>query len=130
MSNETPKPGHFCWNELATNDVAGAKEFYGSLFGWETHDIDMGDMTYTMVKKDDKDIAGIMQLPKEVQGKVPPHWMSYVTVEDVDAMLTKAQELGAKVTVPVMQAGDYGRLAVIEDPTGAHIAFWQQLKSC
>lgn len=128
MSNNTPKTGEFCWNELITQDTAAAKEFYGSLFGWEIHDIDMGDVTYTMFKSGDKEIGGMLQTP---QGQnIPPHWMSYINVEDLDAATEKATSLGATVMVPAKNVGDFGRFSVIVDPTGAHIALWQMLKSC
>lgn len=53
-----PKVGEFCWNELATANVKTAKDFYGKVFGWEFSDHDMGDMTYTMIKCNDKKLWG------------------------------------------------------------------------
>jgi predicted enzyme related to lactoylglutathione lyase len=35
-------PGTFCWVGLATADVAAAKAFYRSLFGWEAEDLEAG----------------------------------------------------------------------------------------
>lgn len=129
MSN-TKKPGEFCWNELMTTNVQKAKEFYGSLLGWKCTDFDMGDQTYTMVKMGEQDIGGVMAIPKDKQGQIPPHWMSYILVEDLDKTVKNAESLGGKVTVPATNVSDFGRFAVIQDPTGAHIAFWQSLKSC
>lgn len=128
MSNPKPTQGQFCWNELATNDTTKAKEFYGSLFGWESHEVDMGENTYVMLKKDDSDIGGMMQIPSEQEGQIPPHWMSYVYVDDIEASASKAQSLGAEIKVPVTQAGDFGRLCVLQDPTGAQFALWQMLE--
>ena len=130
MSENQFKYGEFCWNELMTPNPAKAKEFYGSLLGWKTEDVEVNDITYTLIRTGDKEIGGMMQTPKEKQEHVPPHWMSYIYVKSVEETLAKATSLGATVVYPETQAGDYGRFAVIQDPTGAHIAFWQQLKNC
>ncbi len=71
-----------------------------------------------------------MQMPAEKKEQIPPHWMSYVSVVDVTGSLKKAQSLGATVLVPVTPVSDYGQFAVIQDPQGASIALWQNLKSC
>jgi predicted enzyme related to lactoylglutathione lyase len=126
----TPEFGKFCWNELLTNDPKKAKEFYGALLGWKAHDMDVGDMVYTLFKTADKDICGMMQIPKGEEKDIPVHWMSYIQVESIDKSVKKAEELGATITVPGTDVGDFGRFAVIMDPTGAHVAFWQSLKSC
>lgn len=127
MSNQIPEVGTFCWNELMTSDAGAAKEFYGSLFGWEVNEMDMGPAgTYTMFKQGDTDIGGMMQIPADQAQMIPPHWMSYIAVSDLDAMVEKAKSLGANV-LQTLDVGDFGRLAVIEDPTGAHFSFWQSL---
>lgn len=120
------KIGEFCWNELATPNVHAAKDFYGKVFGWDFVDHEMGDMTYTMVRKNDKDIAGIWAIPKEAH--IPPHWMAYILVENTAEALAKAHKLGATIVKPVTPAGDFGLFAIITDPTGAHVALWQPLK--
>jgi uncharacterized protein len=126
MSDKILKHGEFCWNELMTGDTSKAASFYTSLFGWQANEMDMGDATYTMFKSGDADIAGMLKIPQGQEGTIPPHWMSYIAVDDVDATLAQAQELGASVAVPVTPVGDFGRFAVVADPTGAHIAFWQK----
>lgn len=125
---DAPKIGEFCWNELATPNVKAAKDFYGKVLGWEFTDHDMGDMTYTMIKRGAKEFGGIWQIPNDQKNEIPPHWMGYILVDDVESTLTKAKNEGATVKMPVTPAGDFGRFAIIVDPTGAHIAFWQSLK--
>ena len=127
MSNgDMPQVGEFCWNELMTPDTQKAKEFYTALFGWKVQE--MEDMNYTIFMAGEKGVGGMMATPKEKVGQVPPHWMSYICVEDVDKTLAKAKSLGATEKVPVTEVKDMGRLAIIMDPTGAHIAFWQSMK--
>lgn len=128
--NKDIKPGEFCWNELITNDVSKCKDFYSALFGWETQDHDFGHMTYTTVKVGDRDVGGMMQIPKNPEQSTPSHWLSYILVEDLDEMVNKAKNLGAIIKQDSMPVGDFGRLAILQDPTGAHIALWQPLKPC
>lgn len=123
-----PKAGEICWNELCTPDVKAAKEFYGKVFGWEFTDHDIGDSTYSMVKQHDKTFAGIWAIPKDKQKEIPPHWMAYILVENVEQALEKAKKAGATIVKPVTKAGDMGLFGVITDPTGAHIALWQPLR--
>lgn len=126
MSNTTQiQAGEFCWNELMTPDTKKAQDFYTALLGWTTQDHAMGDMTYTIFMSGDKGVGGMMQTPKDQAHQIPPHWMSYICVEDVEKTLEKAKNLGATVKVPVTNVPDMGRFIVMQDPTGAHIAFWQ-----
>lgn len=124
----TPKMGEFVWNELATTNVQGAKDFYGKVFGWEFVDKKMEDMTYTMIKKDNKEFGGIWAIPAVQQSQIPPHWLAYILVENVEQSLEKARQNGATVVKPVQKAGDMGYFAIIKDPAGAHVALWQSLK--
>ncbi len=107
-----------------TNDTAKDKEFYGYLLGWQSHDFDMGDVVYTIFKTDDKDLGGMLQTPVNQEEVIPPHWLSYVAVDDVEAMADKAPKLGADLKVPVRTIPNTGKFVVLMDPTGAHIALW------
>jgi predicted enzyme related to lactoylglutathione lyase len=51
--------------------------------------------------------------------------MSYVRVEDADATVAKARQVGGVVHVEPMSVLDYGRMAVLADPTGAVFGIWQ-----
>jgi len=109
--------GAFSWCELMTTDVAQAVAFYTKLFGWETEDMSMPGMTYTVVKAGGKAIGGIAGIPPEAKD-CPPHWGVYVTVDDVDATAKTAEQLGGKLLVPPMDIPTVGRFCVIQDPLG------------
>lgn len=126
--NTDPKPNEFCWTELATADVKGAKDFYGKTFGWTFSDHKMGDYTYTMIKVNGKEYGGIWPIPKDQQKNIPPHWINYILVENLEKEVEKVKKNGAAIVKPITQAGDLGRFAILQDPTGAHIALWQPLK--
>lgn len=127
---ENPQFGEICWNELATPNTKAAKDFYGKVFGWQFADHDMGDMSYTMIKMNGKDFGGMWSIPKDQTKEIPPHWMAYILVDNLDTSLEKARNSGAAVVRPATNVSDFGRFAIITDPTGAHIALWQSLKEC
>ena len=112
--------GAFSWCELVTPDVAAAKAFYTKLFGWDTEDMSMPGMTYTVVKAGGKGIGGIMPIPRDAKGMLPM-WGAYVTVDDVDSTARNAEKLGAKILMPPTDIPTVGRFCVIQDPQGAVI---------
>lgn len=117
--------GLFCWVDLTTTDQEGAKAFYSGLFGWEADDIPtpMGPM-YTMFRIQGKNVAGGGPMPPDMQG-MPPYWMSYVSHSDVDSVVEKVVAAGGAVPMPAMDVMEEGRMALIQDPTGAMVGVWQ-----
>lgn len=126
---ETPEfaPGTFCWVELATTDGEAAKKFYTELFGWTYVDSPAGpDLIYTMLKLDGKDVGALYQMTGEMKAQAsPPNWLSYASVASADECATKAGDLGATVLKGPFDVMDVGRMAVVQDPTGAVFAVWQ-----
>jgi hypothetical protein len=128
MSENTsppPTPGIFGWNELITSDVEGAKKFYGALFGWESETKTMAPgWDYTMFKKGETVIGGMFGITPDM-GPMPPHWLSYVFSDDIEADLAKARAAGGKIIKEAMEVPNTGTLAVIQDPQGAVFALWK-----
>ncbi len=120
-------PGNFCWAEIGTTNVAKAKRFYTELFNWETQDVPAGDIgTYTLMQMNGRDVCGLYELNAEQRELgIPPHWLSYVSVESADAATQKAKQLGAAVALEPMDIMGIGRMSLMQDPTGAHFAIWQ-----
>jgi uncharacterized protein len=116
-------PGTFSWTDLATTDTDAAKRFYTALFGWDFDDQPIpGDGgVYTMLRRDGKDVAALFQ----AQEGMPTAWSSYVTVESADAAATKAADLGGTPMGEAFDVMDAGRMAVIQDPTGAAVSVWE-----
>jgi predicted enzyme related to lactoylglutathione lyase len=121
MADEMPKKGTFCWNELATTDPDKAKKFYTELLGWTTEDMPMPTGTYTMFKSGKTSTGGLFKITPEM-GKVNPHWMGYIMIEDADEAAKKVEKLGGKVIVPPMDIPNVGRMVTILDPTGAAVS--------
>lgn len=111
-------PNSACWSELGTGDTQRAAEFYTNVFGWTTEPF--GD-TYTLFKNDGAGIGGTYKLMPEM-GPVPPHWLVYFAVDDCDAAVQKATELGAHVMKPAEEIPGVGRFAILVDPQGAAFA--------
>lgn len=123
-------PGSFCWIELGTTDQNGAKKFYTSLFGWGVNDMPMGPSDfYTMFTLEGRNVgAGYTMRPDQTAQGVPPHWMLYIAVDSADDAANKAASAGGTVLAPPFDVFDVGRMAVVQDPTGAVFSVWQAMK--
>lgn len=119
--SEVSKPGEFCWNELMTRDDEAATKFYTELLGWSSKTEDMGSGQYTVFSAGEKMVGGMMAMDESF-GDLHPHWMSYITVEDVDESVKQVEALGGKVCHPPTDIPNVGRFSVITDPTGAAIS--------
>jgi predicted enzyme related to lactoylglutathione lyase len=122
MSDRTSyRPGTFSWVDLTTRDAGAAKSFYTDLFGWEYDDQPMGDGSfYSMATKDGKVVGALFASDEQ-----PPHWNSYVTVASADDAATQAKDLGGTVVAGPFDVFDSGRMAVVQDPTGAFLSVWE-----
>ncbi len=120
-------PGAFCWVDLATTDATAAKNFYTELFGWNATDAPNSAFgTYTMLEKEGKKVCGLYQMNAEMQQQGhPPHWLSYVSVENVDESAEKVRALGGLVLQAPFDVMESGRMSLIQDPTGAIVGLWQ-----
>jgi uncharacterized protein len=121
------EPGSFSWVELGTTDPEGAKKFYTSLFGWSHVDTPAGpDMLYTRLQLRGRDVAALygQSVEQRAQG-IPPNWMSYVTVASADGSAGRAKELGGTVVMAPFDVFNYGRMAILQDPTGAMLSVWE-----
>ena len=131
MANiDSHTPGSFCWIELATTDQKAAKAFYTSLFGWTVNEMQMGpDEVYTIFQVNGRDAAAGYTMNAEMRSHgVPPHWGIYVAVTSADDAAAKATAAGGKVVAPPFDVADFGRMAVLQDPTGATFNVWEAKK--
>jgi predicted enzyme related to lactoylglutathione lyase len=120
--------GQFAWVDLTAHNMAAARDFYCSLFGWTSVDTDThGGPSYAQFELDGHSVAGLGQMRSETRDSgVPPMWNSYVYVDDAHAVAQKAVELGGKITMPVMKVLEAGWLAFVRDPTGGRVGIWQK----
>jgi uncharacterized protein len=134
------EPGSLNFNGLNTRDAAGARSFYGQVFGWQTLPLGGGAEMWTLpgygdhLEQGDPElrkrmaetgapagfedvVASISPIPDD-QPDVPAHWSVTFAVDDADAIAAKAAELGGKVIVPPFDA-PWVRMTVLADPQGA-----------
>jgi predicted enzyme related to lactoylglutathione lyase len=127
-----PQQGEFVWTEIASNDANKTQAFYEAVFGWS---FKSGDAASGMDYREfstggDRPVGGLYQINPEWFGgnPPPPHFMTYVAVDDVDQNATLAEELGGTV-LKKLDVPNVGRMAIIKDPTGAMIATFRMKNS-
>lgn len=119
--------GVFSWVDLGTTDPEVAKAFYSGLFGWSFLDLPTDSGTiYSMGQLEGYNVAGLGPLDPNMQAQgIPPFWSAYVKHDDADAVAARASAAGGTVMLPPMDVMDSGRMAIIQDPTGAAVGVWQ-----
>jgi predicted enzyme related to lactoylglutathione lyase len=115
--------GAFHWNELMTRDPEKAKQFYSATIGWTFEAMPMPNGTYWVAKMGGAPVAGIFPMSGPDFADVPENWIPYLAVDDVDARLKKATAAGAKVMRAPFEVPDVGRIAIIQQPGGAVLAW-------
>jgi len=121
--------GRFVWYELMTTDVETAKAFYTNVLGWRTREGSMPGLTYGLFTVENAPIAGLMNLPEDAGRKgVPPHWLGYVGVDDVDAAVDRIKQRGGAVHIPPTDVANIRRFSVVSDPQTATLALVKGLK--
>lgn len=127
-AHDLSKPGEFAWHELYTSDKDAALGFYNAIAGWEKlGQLDMGPMgVYVLWGREGTQLGGMMNLPpgmKTPDGRdVPPSWMYYTVVADLDAAIERAKARGAKVLNGPMPVPGGQRVVMLMDPQGAAFA--------
>ncbi len=117
----------FCWYELMTSDLTAAEAFYATVIGWTAADSGMSGFRYSIFSAGETGVAGAMTLPEELcAARVPPHWIGYVRVEDVDAALPRLIAAGGSVHRPAADIPGVGRFAVVADPGGAALCLFRE----
>lgn len=113
----------FCHIEIPVTDFEKAKAFYPGLFGWKVELIP--EMNYATFETGAPPGGGFQKVDKVERGGP----VNYVLVEDIEATLEKAKELGAgEIIHEKTQVGDMGWFAIFSDPDGNRVGIWQEKK--
>ncbi len=120
--------GRFNWYELMTSDTAAAGKFYETVIGWTTAPMGAtGDGSpYTVFSTAEGGVAGMMTIPAEAAG-MPPNWMGYIAVDNVDDYTRRFEAAGGVVHRPPADIPDVGRFSVVADPQGAVVNLFTPL---
>lgn len=126
MSNgNEPKTGAITWTDLTVTDAERIRDFYSNVAGWKFEPVDMGGYSdYNMIGSDGKPVAGICHARGGNAG-LPPQWLIYITVSDVETSARQCRKNGGKVLVGPKKLGLHGSYCVVQDPAGAVAALFQ-----
>jgi predicted enzyme related to lactoylglutathione lyase len=128
VTRDTPWPaGYPCWVDLMTSDVDAAKEFYRGLLGWDLVDAGPDAGGYHMAQLGGRSVAGVGPMMSGQEGH-PSVWTTYLASDDVDATCEKVTANGGVVLAPPFDVLDVGRMAIVQDPTGATFGIWTARK--
>jgi predicted enzyme related to lactoylglutathione lyase len=123
------KIGTVGWFDLTVPNADKVRDFYQAVVGWEASPVDMGGYNDFCMRPPDADqaVAGICHARGGNAG-VPPQWLMYIVVDNVEAAAARCTESGGKVLVGPKEIGGYGRMCVIQDPAGAVAALYQPVE--
>jgi uncharacterized protein len=121
-----PPPGRIAWADLTVADPVPIREFYRQVVGWAVQDVPMEDAgetyaDYSMLGGDGQPAAGVCHA-RGVNAGLPPVWLIYLPVGDLDESIRRVHdEGGAVITAQRGADGEYA-YAVVRDPVGAYVA--------
>jgi uncharacterized protein len=120
--------GQFCWCELMTTDPKGAVAFYSQVIGWTPQAFGPPHEGYTVMRAGAAGVGGITAQPEEVgKAGMPPFWMGYIGVDDVESAAATLKQAGGMIHRPPGDIEGVGRFAVVADPHGAVFIIFKPL---
>jgi predicted enzyme related to lactoylglutathione lyase len=120
----TLRPGTISWTDLTVEDAEKIRDFYSAVVGWTATPVSMGPYSDFVMNADSGEAAAGVCHARGSNTDLPPVWLVYITVEDLDHSLDECERLGGSVlTAPRSYGG--GRYCVIKDPAGAICALYQ-----
>lgn len=113
--------GAIVWRDLTVPDAENIKQFYSDVVGWETkpHSMEGYDDFNVIVPDTGETIAGICHARGSNAG-VPPQWLMYIEVEDIQGSIKRCKELGGAIVHGPRSIGTHD-FCIIQDPAGAVI---------
>lgn len=121
--SDAPAVGRISWLDLTVPDADRIREFYHDVVGWRAEGVEMGGYQDYLMLAEGQPVAGVCHARGPNAG-LPPQWLPYVTVEDLDASLARCEALGGKRIGEIRRHGPDARYCVIEDPAGAALALY------
>ena len=108
--------------ELSAADPKAAGKFYKDLFGWKIEADEK--LQYVQFTPDAAPGGGFNQVGENAQaGDV----LVYVSTDDIEASLAKAEKLGGKSLMPKTEIPGIGWFAIFSDPTGNKVGLYTAL---
>ena len=111
-------PGQLVHIEIPADDTEQAREFWGSLFGWQFQAYP-GPSEYHMARLGDQQGAAITNMEPGKRGT-----RVYFAVDDVNDGAKRVKELGGEADAP-MPVPNMGWFATCKDTQGNEFGLWQ-----
>ena len=126
---EKASVGLVTWTDLTVENAEQIRDFYSAVVGWNPSGVDMGG--YSDFNMNDprtgNPVAGVCHA-RGSNADLPPVWLIYVNVEDIERSVARCVELGGQVISGPKGFGGQGRYCVIRDPAGAALALFEPAK--
>ena len=124
MSDKQNIYGTIGWIDLTVPDAEELKDFYAEVAGWKPEPVSMGDYNDYNMTTDGVPRAGVCH-GKGVNEGIPPQWMIYINVPDLDASVASCKAKGGELLGEIRAEGGMGRFCFIKDPAGAVCALFE-----
>lgn len=123
---QAPALGKIGWADLTVPNADEVRDFYRDVVGWTPVGLDMGGyQDYVMNTPSTGEAAAGICHARGVNAELPPQWLVYLTVENLDASIAKVREHGGAVISGPRSGGGTARYCVVRDPAGAVCALYQ-----
>jgi hypothetical protein len=111
--------GKFVWFDLATEDPAASKAFYGAVFGWKFRESPGVPASYTLIENDGGKVGGMFRHVRPAGAANGARWLPVMSVSDVSKAAQVVREQKGEVLVAPAVVPGRGTHAVFRDPGGA-----------
>ena len=126
MALGRPDVGSVVWTDLTIDDAVTVRIFYSAVVGWRHQPVHMGGYSdFSMLTPAAGKPAARICRARGVNSGLPPQWLIYIAVEDLDASLERCRSLGGEVVAGPKVMGESCRYAVLRHPAGAVAAFYE-----
>jgi uncharacterized protein len=124
------EPGTITWVDLTVQDAVSIRDFYTAVAGWGFTPVKMGEYEdFAMTAHaSGMAVSGICHA-RGVNADLPPQWLIYITVEDLEKSMARCVERGGRILAGPKSMGGQGRYGVIQDPAGAVAALFAPAKT-
>jgi predicted enzyme related to lactoylglutathione lyase len=126
MSDSKPEPGSIAWIDLTVPGAEAVRDFYSDVVGWQPEAVDMGGYSdFNMTDPaSGQPVVGVCHA-RGSNAYLPPQWLIYFVVADLDASLAKVVERGGRKIGEIRNMGPKDRYCAVQDPAGAACVLYQ-----
>jgi len=126
MSSDKPPVGSVTWFDLTVENADVIRDFYSEVIGWKPQNVSMGDYAdFSMNSPETGDPMAGVCFARGPNAHLPPVWMIYVNVSDIDESVARCVRLGGRLIGEIRAMGAMGRYCAIQDPAGAVLSLFE-----